>query len=1078
MHMGDEAAASISMRVLGEIAIDVNGHGVALPTSARAVALLGWLAIHGGPRARSEIASSLWPDVPDSSARNSVRSALWSLRQAFDGDAETVLDTSRNRIGLRNVSVDLRHFEELVEAGRLDDALAVSSGELLAGLDDEWAILARETHRDRLIALLADSSNAAAADGDLVLAVARARSAAELNPLSESCARLLMRRYDEAGDRSVALGVYSRMVERLRRELKIAPSDETWRLAETIRTRQHRQAHTLLPVIEDARAQRRRRRLVGRDSEFALLDRAWQSARSGGGGVVIVHGEAGIGKTRLVAELGGIARRSGALIATGTTSAINGAPYRPWAELGGAVLRGLGGVPEGQAFTTALAPLLPTHIQPGAPGPPEFEQARLCEGLLDLLDFAASRTPMLLVLEDMHAGDEASVALLADASRRVQDLPVLLVWTRRDRPRSPTLAEVEHLVTHSGALLAQVGLEHLDDEAISMIARDVGCLDDAAVQTIVSSADGNALLAVQAARTLVRGDVSLPAGLGSTVRAAAAHLSPQSASLCAVLAVAGRALSVEDVRRRYDDVDDAGLDAAFDSAHDAGLLQITDDKIEFRHALLREAYYADLPALLRTRLHTAAARDLDEHGDSELAGEAARHLIAAGDHSGATGLLVRAARHAVSLGALSRAEELLTEAAQHAPTDVGITLELAEVAAHRGMADVSQQRFERAVDSLRRSDDPLGVAAAHIRWAEWNTGPLCRPQVARQSVGTAVEVLDTAGISAIRLRLEAQAFMALCEAMAGDPQVCEQLLDTIDAQCRRLPSEPIRDIRRHVARSLAHMRQGRFEEVAESGRAAATIARAIGRQDLMYGSLVNAAAGLAATGAYADALELLDEIGAVPSIGTLPLAIEAEVQMSRAWLMSRLGQHAEAARVAYSAQRIAQRIGAAELTASADAETGRVLLRAGHYPEAAALLGRALEVPATSIGRPLARLQRAEALARCGNLDAAKAELAATALEPVGRSDWPDVLVARMSSVRALIASANGESTTAQHHLRRAAACWRRRIAAADAGERYTAVLADLGRPVIGLVSPTDELDEVLADLAQLQPNEGTHANL
>src|SRR5258708_22694694 len=192
MHMGDEAAASISMRVLGEIAIDVNGHSVALPTSARAVALLGWLAIHGGPRARCEIASSLWPDVPDSSARNGVRSALWSLRQAFNGHAETVLDTSRNRIGLRNVSVDLRHFEELVEAGRLDDALAVSSGELLAGLDDEWAILARETHRDRLIALLADSSNAAAADGDLVLAVARARSAAELNPLSESCARCLL----------------------------------------------------------------------------------------------------------------------------------------------------------------------------------------------------------------------------------------------------------------------------------------------------------------------------------------------------------------------------------------------------------------------------------------------------------------------------------------------------------------------------------------------------------------------------------------------------------------------------------------------------------------------------------------------------------------------------------------------------------------------------------------------------------------------------------------------------------------------------------------------------------------------
>jgi DNA-binding SARP family transcriptional activator len=134
----------------------------------------------------------MWPDVPDSSARNSVRTALWSLRQALNGHADAVLDTSRNRIGLRNVSVDLHRFEELVDTDRLDEALALASGELLAGLDGEWAILARETHRDRLITLLIASSNAAAAEGNHGLAIARARTAAELNPLSESCARLLM----------------------------------------------------------------------------------------------------------------------------------------------------------------------------------------------------------------------------------------------------------------------------------------------------------------------------------------------------------------------------------------------------------------------------------------------------------------------------------------------------------------------------------------------------------------------------------------------------------------------------------------------------------------------------------------------------------------------------------------------------------------------------------------------------------------------------------------------------------------------------------------------------------------------
>jgi len=791
-----------------------------------------------------------------------------------------------------------------------------------------------------------------------------------------------------------------------------------------------------------------------------------------------MHGEAGIGKTRLIAELSSLAGQDGALTAVGTTSNIGRAPYGPWAELGSALLRGLGGVPHDEPFTTALAPLLPTLIHPAAPGPPDFEEARLIEGLLDLLEFAATRKPLLLVLEDMHACDEASAVVLARATRRIHDLRVLVVETRRDHPFPPALADAENTGRHSGALLAQIGLQRLGDAAIAEIVRNVGVVDQDAIETVVWSAEGNALLAVEAARAIVRGDTSLAEGLRSTVRAARAHLTTPSQVLCELLAVAGRPLSVNDVRRRAQPDDDAEFDGAFEGAHDAGLLLIVDGVVDFRHALLRDAYYADLPELLRTRLHAAAARDIDENGEPELAGEAARHLLAAGDREGAAGLLVRAATHALSLGALTRAEELLTEAAQLQPSDAGISLELAGVAAHRGLTAEAQERFERALAAIEGADDAVGVATAHILWAEWNTGPLCRPQVARHSVGIALEVLDTAGISATRLRLQAQAFMALCEAMAGDPDVCEQLLDGIDAQCSQLPPDPIRDIRRHVARTLAHIRQGRFDEVAEAGRAAAAIARSIGRQDLLYGSLVNATAGLAATGDYAHALQLLDELGSVPSGGTLPMATEAEVQMSRAWLMSRLGRHAEAGRVAGSAQRIAERVGSAELTAMADAETGRVHLRAGSYTEAATLLAQALEVQDAAIGRPTARLQRAEALTRLGRIDEAKEELAATVLEPVGHSDWPDTLVARMASVRGLIAAAEGDSPAAEHHFDRAAACWRRRIDAADAGERYTAVLADLGRPVIGLMSPADELELVLADIERLDTTGGHHAHL
>jgi DNA-binding SARP family transcriptional activator/tetratricopeptide (TPR) repeat protein len=1070
----DRAGVSVLVRVLGEIRIDIDGGVVALPDSTRAVALLGWLAIHAGSRSRSEIASALWPDVPDSAARSSVRTALWALRRAFGQHADAVLDTSRNRIGLRNVEVDVAQFEQLVADDRLDEALAMSSGDLLAGLDDEWAILARESHRDKVIALLRDQSDKAAANGDSALAIERARQAAELNPLSETCARLLMRRYDEAEDRSRALAVYTRTVDRLRHELKIAPAQETWQLAERIRGRQQSQ-HPKMHAYKELR-RLATTPLVGRDSELDALARAWRSARSGTGGVAIMHGEPGLGKTRLVAELAELAGHTGGLTALGTTSAVGCPPYWPWAEIGSALLRGLGGVPDDEPFTTALAPLLPTLIQPTAPGPPDFEQARLTEGLLDLLEYAAAQAPVLAVLEDMHGCDEASAVVLARACRRVQRLPVLLVWTRRNRPLPAALADAEQEARQCVALLADVDLKPLADTDIAEIARHAGVVDDDAVGTVVASADGNALLAVEAARTIARGDAALAEGLRSTVRAARRHLPASSRTLCEAMAVAGRALRIDDACRRVRSCDDAEFDAAFEAASDAGLLQIIDGSIDFRHALVRDAYYADLPQLQRIRLHAAAARDIADNGDPELADEAARHLLTAGDRAGSSGLLVRAANHAMSLGALSRAEELLTEASALQPANAEIVLELAGVAAHRGMADEAQARFERAVEALDAADDRLGVASAHIRWAEWNTGPLCRPLVARRAVTTALEVLDTAGVSALRLRLQAQAFLALCEAMAGDPSACEQILDSIDAQCRRLPPDPIRDIRRHIAGTLAHIRQGRVEEVGDTGRAAAAIARSIGRLDLMYGSLLNAAAGLASTGAYRDALQLLDEIGTIPSGGALPLAIEADVQLSRAWLMSRLGRHAEAIRIAKSTLRLAERIGGPELAATADAETGRVLLRAGYYEEAADLLARALEAESASIARPLARLQRAEALTRLGRLSDAQEELAATVREPVGHADWPDLLVARMALVRGLIAAARGDRVEAQRYLERAAAGWRRRIAIADA-TGSTAALADLGRPVIGQISPAEELDIVLADLAQL--NTGSkHAQL
>ena len=466
------------------------------------------------------------------------------------------------------------------------------------------------------------------------------------------------------------------------------------------------------------------------------------------------------------------------------------------------------------------------------------------------------------------------------------------------------------------------------------------------------------------------------------------------------------------------------------------------------------------------RLHAVVAADLDENGGPDVAAEAARHLRAAGDRDGAARLLMNAAAHARSLGSLVLAGELLTDAVGLRPTDATILLDLAENAAQRRQTAESDDYFDRACTGLEPTD-PLAIATAHQRHAQWNTGPICRPRIAMEALRTALGILDRDGIGAANLRVEILASLAWCEAVVGDPAQNDRLLADAEALLPPTP-DPVQTVKIANARSLSLLRRGRFAEAADPGRVGASLARSVGRVDLAYIGTINAAAGLAASGALDSAMGLLDEALAVPADPGMQ-AMEAELLLSRGWVLSRLRRHDAALADARRARRIAERIGDERLATLADAELGRALLRAGEYAQSADLLARALATSSTEIGRSLARLQRAEALARSGRLDEASDELGAMALEPVRPSDWPDTLVSRMSTVKGLIAWRRGDARTARTELEYAAAGWRRRTAARDLGDRITATLADLGHPIIGIVAPEEELATVLTDLARLE---------
>ena len=214
----------LRIRVLGELSVESSGRQIELSGSWRARSVLAWFALNPGAHLRGAVASRFWPDVLDSSARASLRNALWALRRALGDQADGALIATRDRVGLAgppNVWVDAIAFRDHVAAGELEEALALSRGDVLAGLDEEWVHEYRDLHRDALSELLERRAAQGEAEGDLAGAIAATRRRAGLDPLAEDAQRALIARLARSGDRAGALAAYDRLRERFRRELGI-----------------------------------------------------------------------------------------------------------------------------------------------------------------------------------------------------------------------------------------------------------------------------------------------------------------------------------------------------------------------------------------------------------------------------------------------------------------------------------------------------------------------------------------------------------------------------------------------------------------------------------------------------------------------------------------------------------------------------------------------------------------------------------------------------------------------------------------------------------------------------------------
>src|SRR6266487_1811745 len=402
-------------------------------------------------------------------------------------------------------------------------------------------------------------------------------------------------------------------------------------------------------------------RMVGRDDEIGRLLRLLDDAEAGRSVVALVSGDAGVGKSRLVAEATRLAAGRGFTVLSGQCAELgDSVPYLPLAD----ALRGAaqaGAVRDALSSRPALSMLLPEGgggltIDSDRSG---LARQQMFGGVLGLLTELAAAGPVLLVLEDLHWADASTRDLVTFLSRMLHRQRVAPIGTYRTaHPPRPVVADLLRLPGVIAVDLAPLSPSALAEHLTAAAHGRIGATE---LNGIVARAEGNAYYAEELLAASVSGDrseQSLPAGLAALLLSRVEQLSDAAQRVLRAAAVAGRKADDELVQAASGLVS-AEYEAAVREAVTHQLL--VPDGTEgyvFRHALLREAVYGDLLPGERTRLHgTMSALLADEHrlATPGTAAELAQHCLASHDIPGAFAASIRAGDEAERLGAPAEA---------------------------------------------------------------------------------------------------------------------------------------------------------------------------------------------------------------------------------------------------------------------------------------------------------------------------------------------------------------------------------------------------------------------------------------
>ena len=486
-------------------------------------------------------------------------------------------------------------------------------------------------------------------------------------------------------------------------------------------------------------------RLVGRDGELNRLLGLLDDASGGRPSHALISGDAGVGKTRLVAELAARAADRGFLVLSGRCAELGDSiPYLPLAD---ALREGTttpGAAAEPLVAALAARPVLGRLLPDREPvARPDGEvsglaQQQLFGAVLGLLTELAEEHPVLLILEDLHWADRSTRDLITFLSRVLHRERVAVVATyrtddlHRRHPLRPVVAELLRLPSVASIELGPLGYADMADHLTALASRP---LEPAALHRMVARAEGNPyyaeeLLATSAAPGM-SGD-ALPSGLAALLLARVERLPAAAQQVLRAAAVGGRRVDDDIVRAASGLAGPEYEDAIRDCVTQQLLVPGGADGYVFRHALIREALYTDLLPGERTRLHARFAELLADPGRLAAvpgsAAELAHHCLASHDIAGAFAASVRAGQESERLAAPAEAHRHYDAALAlwervSAPAEIAgqnrdhLAFCSANCAASSGEIARAVQQLRRIRGFLGEDSDPVLASRVHERLA-------------------------------------------------------------------------------------------------------------------------------------------------------------------------------------------------------------------------------------------------------------------------------------------------------------------------------------------------------------------------